>query len=57
MRAFFTDWHLYGFRVALYNLGFRIVHRHDANVRVWQHGEECPGCDRCGWRDDARGCE
>jgi hypothetical protein len=57
MRTFFTDWHLYGFRVALYNLGFRIVHRHDANVRVWQQGEECPGCDKCGWRDDVRGCE
>lgn len=36
---FVSEWHAWGFRVALYNLGFRIVHRHDQHVRVWNDGE------------------
>jgi hypothetical protein len=45
---FLGEWRVYGLRVALYNLGFRIVHKHDAHVRVWQDGEACPGCAQCG---------
>jgi len=33
--------------VWFYNLGFRIVHRHDDHVRVWQNGETCSGCEKC----------
>lgn len=47
MSAFLREWRAYGLRVALYNLGFRIVHRHDAHVRVWGEGETCSGCERC----------
>lgn len=46
MRAFLGEWRAYGLRVALYNVGFRVLHRHDDHVRVWQNGEECSGCER-----------
>lgn len=38
-RNFLSEWRAYGVRVALYNLGFRIVHRHDQHVRVWNDGD------------------
>jgi len=47
MRGFLSDWRTHGLRVALYNVGFRLVHRRDAHVRVWQDGETCSGRDRC----------
>ena len=39
LRVFAQEWRAYGVRVALYNLGFRIVHRHDQHVRVWNDGD------------------
>ena len=35
------------FRVWLYNLVFRWLHKHDDHVRVWQEGETCPGLPSC----------
>ena len=32
---FFIEWRDYGLRIALYNMVFMIVHRHDFHVRVW----------------------
>jgi len=33
--------------VWLYNLVWRLLHRNDDHVRVWQNGEQCSGCDDC----------
>ena len=47
LRRFVQDWRARGLRVALYNQGYLLVHRHDDHVRVWQDGEHCSGCDNC----------
>ena len=45
--GFLWDLRHFGYKVALYNKAWKIVHKNDAHVRMWPEGGQCMGCDNC----------